>query len=199
MIRRIPSALAKPLQICVLSLSLLAVPAVSHAAFISFGTATTNLSQGPTTYTFFFGTPIVPEMYGEATATASLTLTSAPESTATVTIGGIYASYLSGYGNLAGTPTNLGVDLGTTTCTSTNAVATICDFGFTTNTFGPTFFDGLEALLTYDQTGLNSTAVWTARVDIETRLTTAPEPASMLLLGTGLLGAGVRRWRQRRT
>ena len=201
MIRRITSALTKALQIGGICLSLLAIPAVSDAAFITFNVGTTNAVPGDILYAFVFSTPVLPELYSTAAATAELTVTSAPGSTATVTIGDTYPFYLSGYGTVStssGLATNLGVDLGTTTCTSTNAVPTICNFGFTTNTFAPTLFDGLEALLTYNQTGVNSTAAWTGRMDMETELATVPEPASMLLLATGLAAAGLRRWRQKR-
>jgi hypothetical protein len=170
-------------------------PAAAEAATIILGVTTTNAVEGPTTYALLFGSPITPDFYTTATAIAELTLTPGPSDMASVNVSPIYPSYVSGYGTLGGAPTNLGVDLGTTSCVATGGVSTTCSFALITNTFSPTFFDGLEALLTYQQTGTGSVAAWTATVTLTDR--NVPEPASVLLFATGLLGAGVRRWRQK--
>lgn len=46
--------------------------------------------------------------------------------------------------------------------------------------------------------GVDDFRFGTAQATTVPEATPVPEPASMLLLGTGLLGAGVRRWRQRK-
>lgn len=162
--------------------------------FINFAASTTNLIQGPVTFTFLFGTPIVPGTYNHATNTGSLSLTSA-NGTATVATSATYPSFISGYGTLGGAPTNLGVDLGTATCSTTST--TTCSQGSTSSTFAPAFYDGLEPLQTYEQTGLSSMASWSGFVTIDVATTTTPEPMSIALLASGLIViAGVARRRR---
>src|SRR5687768_17586800 len=121
--------------------------------FISFGTTTTNLVAGPVTYSFLFGTPVVPAFYSTATSTGGVTVTNGASGTATVDNSAVYPTYISGYGTLGGVPVlNLGVDLGTDPCTAGPGapftVTETCNQGTTGNAFAPVFLDDLEALLT---------------------------------------------------
>jgi hypothetical protein len=163
--------------------------------FISFGVTTTNLSAS-VTYAFLFGTPITPGSYNTATATGSLSLTSAVGGDATVATGAVYPAFISGYGVLALVPTNLGVDLGTLSCTSSGGATTTCAQGSTSSTFAPASFDGMEAMLTYRQTQLGSIASWTGRVELDD-VTEVPEPAAIGLLALGIAGALARPYRKR--
>jgi hypothetical protein len=169
--------------------------------FITFGATTTNLSAGPTTFAFLFGTPIVPGVYTDASSTAGVSVTT-PGGTATVDNSGIFPTYVSGYGTLGLVPTNLGVDLGTGPCTASGAgvTTTVCAFGPTSSTFAPTSYDNLEALLTYTQTQEGSVASWSGAVSLDLVLPSVPEPAStglLALFGLALGVAGFVRQRQR--
>lgn len=156
--------------------------------FITFAASTTNVIAGPVTYAFLFGTPIVPGLYGAATSSGSVTFTDGPDGASSIATGSIYPTYISGYGTLGLAATNLGVDLGTASC----AGGSTCNQGTASNTFPPTFYDNLEALLTYTQTGNGSVASWSGRVTLTEALVAVPEPATFLLFGAGALAVLMR-------
>jgi len=157
--------------------------------FISFGATTTNLVAGPVTYSFLFGTPIVPGFYNTATSTGGVSVTNGAGGTATVDNSAVYPTYISGYGTLGFAPTNLGVDLGTDPCVAGPGtpftVTETCNQGTTGSAFAPVFYDNLEVLLTYTQDDLGSVASWSGAVTLNAAV--VPEPASLALLGAGLI------------
>lgn len=169
--------------------------------FITFGTTTTNLGAAPVTYAFLFGTPIVPGNYNFASSSGGVTVTTI-EGEATVDNSVIYPTYISGYGTVGFVPTNLGVDLGTGPCTADGLPVLpdteVCSQGTTSNTFPPTFFNNLEALLTYTQEGLASVASWSGAVILDQREQEVPEPATMTLLALSSLALGVVGYARRR-
>lgn len=169
--------------------------------FISFGVTTTNFVAGPVTYAFLFGSPVVPGLYNNATSTGGVSVTNGARGSSSVATSGVYPTYISGYGTVGLAPTNLGVDLGTATCTATGApftVTTTCAQGTLSNNFAPTFYDGMQALLTYTQTDIGSVASWSGAVTLNSQQV-VPEPATFVLVGVGVVMMGVVTMRRRRS
>jgi hypothetical protein len=187
----------KTLRLSLLLTTFLAVPAISQAAFINFGATVTPIVAGPTTYTFVFGAAVPPGLYSYATSVAELTLTPGLTGEATVDVGAVYPTYLSGYGMDGALSTNLGVDLGSAPCVALRDPVT-CQFALVSNTFAQSFYDSLQAQLTFRVTGQGATAVWTGSVTLESSPpANAPEPATLALLATGMMVASCARRRRR--
>jgi hypothetical protein len=169
---------------------------------VTFSGTTANPSLTATTYAFLFGTPIVPDMYSSALASVQFSATSATGTT-TVANSSIYPTYIAGYGSVGTTLTNLGVDAGSTDCVASGvAASTTCAEEQNASSFAPTFYDNLEALVTYTQDNILSTATFTGTVTLDraNQVTVTPEPSTLALVGTGLLvlGGYVSRRRDRR-
>jgi len=168
--------------------------------FITFGATTINAGPGPVIYSFLFGTPIVPGLYSLATSTGGVTLTSGVTGLSTVANGGVYApAFISGYGTVAAVPTNLGVDLGVGPVIAGPGPAfgttTTVPYGPGLNAFAPTFYDNLEAIVSYTQTDTGSVASWSGAVTLNSII---PEPSSVIMLGMGGLVLGATLVRRRR-
>ena len=166
---------------------------------VTYSGTTTNLTGATNSYAFIFGTPIVPDFYSSAISTLKLSLTT-PTGTTTVDNSSTYPTYVSGYGTLGSELTLLGVDLGTAPCVASGTAAqATCDEGTASSSFPSSFFDNLEAVITYTQDNAGSVVKFDGEVAINRAdvVTTTPEPATFMLVGAGLAAMLVQRRRRR--
>ena len=140
-----------------------------------------------------FGTRSLDPYFAETTGTAFVGNFSQTVNAVSITMGDFGADsdtlLLQAYSGLNGTGTLLSFASGTLTPNG---------FLFTTNTLGLNS-SGINSIVFIGGSTGFPNSVYYDNITVNTvGPTPVPEPASMLLLGTGLLGAGVRRWRQRK-
>lgn len=173
---------------------LLLSPVVLSAQQITLNTLTTNLSAGPITYQFSFGTPITPQFYN----TLFLDLSADLDNGATVAPWAGNGFYLNAFGRFGATETFLGA-FGTGGCADTDPInPTTCTLGPTggaTFSFAGSFFDQLHLELEYSSTGVQGTAAFDGIGRLSN--TVVPEPSTYLLMASGLLAVGALRVRRR--
>ena len=162
---------------------------------IVFSVPTINPREN-TTFAYLFATPIDEGLYTSASSDLRVGLTSGLSGNASVAPAtALQPTILAGFGTFGNLGANLGVDLGTTACsvgTPLPGGTTSCEFGTRTNTFSPTLLNNLEVQLAFTQTGTGSVSTFTGNVTLAPAAggpnTVVPEPATVALVGTGLLG-----------
>ena len=171
-------------------LACLALSSTAQAAVITNNILVTNTTDITQTFTASVTLPLLPDLYGFASAEGTMTVTPGPDGTATADLVGGDPFFFVGTGFDGVVHTDLGVGRGTSACVAVRVPET-CTFPLVTNTFVPTAFVAGTALIRFTLTA-GATLAFNGTVTIEPAQ--APEPSALLLLATGVAGA----WRARR-
>jgi hypothetical protein len=178
-----------------LALPLLAIPVDASPIAISFGGGTTSLQS-------FFG-----DNFSLTGGSGFLSLDTAASTSVTVNTALLdIANYTNDNGGYESQPIGLSFDLtldGVTHTLTQNATWSITptyDSVFSVAASAPTEFDTASGSwgVTLSSFSLGGGALGKFAAPVKADIQSVPEPASIVLLGTALLGGGIQRWRKRR-